>query len=78
MRFPSCAHVVYAELLQRSGEIEAKVKDKIEKRSEQLQALVNGLATENMELKGRMAKVELGLDDLKRMFERMLSELQEA
>jgi len=55
-----------------------KLKEEVEERSKQLQTLVNGLATENMELKGRMAKVELGLDDLKRMFERMLSESQKA
>jgi len=35
------------------------------------------VAPSTLELKGRMAKVELGLDDMKRMLEKMLSEPQE-
>ena len=60
-------------IFTESGEV-SKLKAEVEERNKQLQTLVNGLAAENIELKERIAKVELGLDDLKRMFERMLSE----
>jgi integrase/recombinase XerD len=45
------------------AEIENKVELKVEERNRQLQTLVNGLTTENLELKSKMAKLELDVTE---------------
>jgi integrase len=45
-----------------------RLRVEVEERNKQLQTLANGLATENMELKSRMAKVEVENTELKKRF----------
>ena len=53
-------------------EIERKVEAKVEERNRQLQRLVNGLSAENLELKSRVAKVELEPTDLKKTSKKLV------
>lgn len=59
-------------------EIEKKIRVEVEDRSKQLQSLVNGLASENMELKERMRKVEAEVVGVKKALEKMLQGVSEA
>ena len=48
--------------ISTGGELEEKLRAEIDEKNRQLQALVNGLAVENMELKDRMRTVEGALE----------------
>ena len=54
-------------------EVERKVRQEIEDRNKQLQTLVNGVTAENLELKSRMARVELEITQLKKTLEKLIS-----
>jgi integrase len=52
-------------------EVEAKVRFEVEQQNRQLQVMVNSLLTENMDLKGRMRRLESALLDLKETVEHL-------
>jgi hypothetical protein len=54
------------------GEIEEKLRAEIDEKNRQLQTLVNGLATENLEMKARLARVELEITELKKELQKLL------
>lgn len=58
-------------------EIEAKVRVEVEQQNRNLQTLVNGLTTENLELKSRMSRVELENTEMKKRFDSALEKLGE-
>lgn len=60
-----------------AGEV-SKLKQEVEDRNRQLQVLVNGLTTENLELRGRIAKMEIDHLDLKKKVEAELAEVKKA
>lgn len=49
-----------------------KLREEIEGRNKQLQTLVNGLTSENLELKNRLSKVEVEITELKKAIEKMI------
>ena len=53
------------------GELEETLRAELDEKSGQLQTLVNGLATENMELKDRMKGLEKSFDQRSRFFDRL-------
>lgn len=50
----------------------SKIRKEIEERNQQLQTLVNGLTSENLELKSRISKVEIKIIELKKAIEKLL------
>jgi uncharacterized protein (DUF3084 family) len=56
---------------------EKKVELKVEERNRQLQALVNGVTSENLDLKSRVAKVELGNTSLQGRIRKAEEKLEE-
>jgi predicted RNase H-like nuclease (RuvC/YqgF family) len=59
-----------ALLVFTEAEEVGKLRVEVEERNKQLQTLANGLATENFEVKSRMARVELENTDLKRRIQK--------
>lgn len=62
-----------ALLIFTEAEEVGRLRQEVEERNKQLQILVNGLAAENMELKSRLAKVEGGLEELKKELEKLVA-----
>jgi integrase len=58
-------------------EIESKVRVEVEQQNRQLQILVNGLTTENLEIKSKVAKMELENIDLKKRVQKTEEKLTE-
>jgi hypothetical protein len=56
------------------GELEETLRAELDEKSGQLQTLVNGLATENMELKDRMKGVENRFDRLDRFVKKWVKD----
>jgi hypothetical protein len=50
-----------------------KLRQEIEDRNKQLQTLINGLVSENMELKAKMNKVETEIAELTKVVEKLVS-----
>jgi uncharacterized protein (DUF3084 family) len=53
----------------------SRLRVEVEERNKQLQTLANGLASENLELKNRVAKVELENTELKNRFQKTENKL---
>jgi predicted nucleic acid-binding Zn-ribbon protein len=53
----------------------SRLRAEVEERNKQLQTLANGLASENLELKNRVAKVELENTELKNRFQKTENKL---
>ena len=51
----------------------ADVREEMEERNRQLQRIVNGLTVENMDLRGRLGRVEAEVLKLKETIEKLLS-----
>ena len=49
------------------------LKQEIEERNKQLQTLVNGIVSENMELKNKISRVELEIIEIKKVLEKLSS-----
>jgi uncharacterized protein YaaQ len=59
-------------LIFTEAEEVGRLRVEIEERNKQLQTLVNGLATENLELKSRLSRVELEITEVKKALEKLL------
>jgi len=59
-------------LIFTEAEEVSRLKEEIEERNRQLQALINGLTTENLELKRRIAKAEARLEELERLLSQLI------
>ena len=59
--------------ISTGGELEEKLRSEIDEKNRQLQTLVNGLSVENMDLRGRLGRVETEVLKLKETLEKLLS-----
>jgi len=69
-----------AEVTKLRQEVEEhahKIQKEVDERNRSLQSLVNGLTTENLELKSRMSRVELDNTEMKRRFDSALQKIGE-
>jgi len=55
-----------------TADLERKVDEKVDERIQSLQKVIANYATENMELKSRMARVELEITELKKELEKLI------
>ena len=53
--------------------MEEKLRAEIDDKNRQLQTLVNGLATENIEVKNRIVKTENEIAEVKKLLEKLVS-----
>jgi len=55
-----------------NGAETSKLRIEIEEKNKQLQTIINGLASENMELKSKIAKVENEVAEIKKIMEKLI------
>jgi hypothetical protein len=64
----------HALIVYTDAEEVGRLRQEVEEKSRQLQALVNGLTTENMDLKNRLKTVETEISELRKDIENLIAE----